>query len=166
MWRIMQILGDCYPPRPSTSVDNILLICRILNIIQKPNSIIVKCIQEEGGNCTLKPSKLNEDTFKWKHSNGNLWKRHSTERETSGATWYRNFGLVLASKKGIEAKLLRKSPDQSRRRCDGGIRNSTLRFHVILILDMRTWYYCVKQSQLFLLCSRFNHICEQTRFTS
>ena len=88
------------------------------------------------------------------------------ERETSGATWYRNFGVVLASQKGTEPKLLRKSPDQSRRRCDGGIRNSTLRFHVILILDMRTQYYHVKQSQLFLHCSRFNHICEQTRFTS
>ena len=95
MWRIVQILGGCYPPRPSASVDNILLICRILNVIQKPNSIIVKCIQEEGGNGTLKPSKLNEDKFKRKHSNGDLWKRHSTsvrrrERlgiETLGWCW-------------------------------------------------------------------------------
>ena len=32
MWRIVQILGGCYPPRPSASVDNILLICRILKV--------------------------------------------------------------------------------------------------------------------------------------
>ena len=70
------------------------------------------------------------------------------------------------SQKGTEPKLLRISPDQPRKRCDRGIRNSSLRFHVILSLDMRTWYCRVKQSQLFLYCSRFNHICEQTRFTS
>ena len=159
-------LGGCYPLRPSTSVDNMLLSCRILNIIQKPNSIIVKCIQEEGRKGTLKPCKLNEEKFKRKHFNGDLWNRHSTEGETSGATWYRNFGLALMYRTGTEPKLLRISPDQPRKRCDRGIRNSTLRFHVILSLDMRTWYCRVKQSQLFLYCSRFNHICEQTRFTS
>ena len=32
--------GGCYPRRPSASVDNTIKICRILHILQKPNSII------------------------------------------------------------------------------------------------------------------------------
>ena len=40
----MKNSGECYLPRPSASVDNTALICRILHILRKPNSIIVKYI--------------------------------------------------------------------------------------------------------------------------